>query len=119
MPVAVFSVGCAFGTDKFSWRTMSNMILVTIGVAIASYGEGLLWFVGRLALSTTCLRAPCCGERGGWSLLQSFAPYHALAASPLEPCTAVPAFLPQASSTSTLWGWPTSSPPSCRSPSAW
>ena len=39
MPVAVFSVGCFFGTDKFSTGTMANMILVTIGVAIASYGE--------------------------------------------------------------------------------
>jgi hypothetical protein len=38
MPVAVFSVGCFFGTDKFSTGTMANMILVTIGVAIASYG---------------------------------------------------------------------------------
>ena len=40
MPVAVFGVGCGFGTEKFSWGTMNNMILVTIGVAIASYGAG-------------------------------------------------------------------------------
>lgn len=39
MPVAVFSVGCVFGTDKFHWSTMSNMLLVTLGVAIASFGE--------------------------------------------------------------------------------
>ncbi|EFN56048.1 hypothetical protein CHLNCDRAFT_145497 [Chlorella variabilis] len=39
MPVAVFTVGCGFGTDKYSWPTMMNMILVTIGVAVASYGE--------------------------------------------------------------------------------
>lgn len=39
MPVAVFSVGCVFKTDKFNWNTMSNMILVTVGVAIASFGE--------------------------------------------------------------------------------
>jgi drug/metabolite transporter (DMT)-like permease len=39
MPVAVFSVGCAFGTDKFNWPTMLNMLLVTLGVAVASYGE--------------------------------------------------------------------------------
>ncbi|GAB4819493.1 hypothetical protein N2152v2_006539 [Parachlorella kessleri] len=39
MPVAVFSVGCCFGTDKFRWNTMTNMLLVTVGVAIASAGE--------------------------------------------------------------------------------
>lgn len=39
MPVAVFSVGCVFKTDKFNWNTMSNMILVTVGVAIASFGK--------------------------------------------------------------------------------
>ena len=44
MPVAVFSVGCLFKTDKFNWNTMLNMLVVTIGVAIASYGA---W--GRLA----------------------------------------------------------------------
>lgn len=38
MPVAVFTVGCLFKTDKFNWSTMLNMILVTIGVAIASFG---------------------------------------------------------------------------------
>ena len=39
MPVAVFSVGCVFGTDKFNWPTFMNMMLVTVGVAIASFGE--------------------------------------------------------------------------------
>lgn len=39
MPVSVFTVGCVFGTEKFNWPTLLNMILVTIGVAIASYGE--------------------------------------------------------------------------------
>lgn len=43
MPVAVFSVGCAFGTDRFNANTMANMILVTIGVAIASYGAARPW----------------------------------------------------------------------------
>jgi hypothetical protein len=41
MPVAVFTVGCAFGTDRYNWRTMANMLLVTLGVAIASYGEAV------------------------------------------------------------------------------
>jgi hypothetical protein len=38
MPVAVFVVGCAFSTEKFSLGTFGNMIVVSIGVAIASYG---------------------------------------------------------------------------------
>ena len=38
MPVAVFVVGCAFSTEKFSLGTLGNMIVVSIGVAIASYG---------------------------------------------------------------------------------
>lgn len=38
MPVAVFTVGCLFKTDKFNWSTMLNMGLVTLGVAVASYG---------------------------------------------------------------------------------
>lgn len=39
MPVAVFLVGCVFHTESFSWPVFANMILVTIGVAVASYGE--------------------------------------------------------------------------------
>ena len=39
MPVAVFAVGCGFGTESFSVATLTNMIVVTAGVAIASYGE--------------------------------------------------------------------------------
>jgi hypothetical protein len=39
MPVAVFAVGCAFGTDRFDWATMANLLVVTAGVAIASAGE--------------------------------------------------------------------------------
>ena len=39
MPVAVFSVGCMFGTERFNWPTLLNMIMVTVGVAIASFGE--------------------------------------------------------------------------------
>lgn len=39
MPVAVFSVGCLFGTDRFNWPTFLNLVLVTLGVAIASHGE--------------------------------------------------------------------------------
>ena len=46
MPVSVFAVGCAFGTESFSVNTLVNMIVVTVGVAIASYGEINLVWVG-------------------------------------------------------------------------
>ncbi|KAL4434231.1 hypothetical protein ABPG75_000672 [Micractinium tetrahymenae] len=39
MPVAVFTVGCLFGTEHYTSSRLLNMIVVTIGVAIASYGE--------------------------------------------------------------------------------
>ena len=39
MPVAVFTVGCGMGTESYNLNTLLNMIVVTIGVAIASYGE--------------------------------------------------------------------------------
>merc|ERR1712159_283581 len=39
MPVLVFCVGCVMQTEKFSWKLMGNMSIITIGVMIASYGE--------------------------------------------------------------------------------
>ena len=39
MPVAVFAVGCGMGTETYSTDTLFNMVVVTAGVAIASYGE--------------------------------------------------------------------------------
>lgn len=39
MPVAVFIVGCAFGTEKYNGGTLVNMLIVSLGVAIASYGK--------------------------------------------------------------------------------
>lgn len=38
MPVAVFVVGCGFGTEKYNGGTLINMLIVSLGVAIASYG---------------------------------------------------------------------------------
>lgn len=38
MPVAVFCVGVSFGTEKFNWPVFSNMLVVSVGVCIASYG---------------------------------------------------------------------------------
>ena len=39
MPVLVFAVGCLLKTEKFSWGLFGNMVVVTIGVLIASFGE--------------------------------------------------------------------------------
>lgn len=39
MPMAVFLVGTLFGTEHFTSKRMANMVVVTIGVAIAAYGE--------------------------------------------------------------------------------
>ena len=39
MPVSVFTVGCVFGMETYTPKTLINMIVVTIGVIIASYGE--------------------------------------------------------------------------------
>lgn len=39
MPMAVFLVGTLFGTEAYTGKRMANMIVVTIGVAIAAYGE--------------------------------------------------------------------------------
>ena len=67
MPVAVFGVGCGMGTETYSLNTLLNMIVVTIGVAIASYGEINFVVIGvvlqllsvmtestRLTLVSTC-----------------------------------------------------------------
>ncbi len=44
MPVAVFVVGCALHTESFSFSTLGNMILISIGVAVASYGTSPMAF---------------------------------------------------------------------------
>ncbi|CAL5221974.1 g4256 [Coccomyxa viridis] len=46
MPVAVFATGCIFGIEKFKFTTLANMVIVTVGVAIASYGELKLVVLG-------------------------------------------------------------------------
>lgn len=48
MPVAVFVVGCSFGTEKYSIQTFSNMLLISLGVCIASYGEINFVIIGVL-----------------------------------------------------------------------
>ena len=54
MPMAVFMVGNVFGTESYTSDRALNMVVVTIGVAIAAYGEVSFLFV-------EC----CCG----WHLL--------------------------------------------------
>ncbi|KAM6553469.1 hypothetical protein CsatB_014231 [Cannabis sativa] len=39
MPVAVYSIGVMFKKDAFKSETMLNMVSISIGVAIAAYGE--------------------------------------------------------------------------------
>jgi hypothetical protein len=38
MPVTVFFVGVLLGTEKYSNSYAGNMLIVAIGVAVASYG---------------------------------------------------------------------------------
>ncbi len=60
MPVAVFTTGCIFGNETFSTNVMANMLVVTAGVAIASYGEiNLVWvgvFLQLLSVATESTR---------------------------------------------------------------
>ncbi|KAL0381162.1 UNVERIFIED_CONTAM: putative sugar phosphate/phosphate translocator, partial [Sesamum angustifolium] len=39
MPVATFVVAVLWGTDKLRWDVFLNMVLVSVGVVISSYGE--------------------------------------------------------------------------------
>ncbi len=39
MPIVVFAVGCGFGTERFSMGMAGNMVIVSVGIGIASYGE--------------------------------------------------------------------------------
>lgn len=38
-PLVVFMVGCGFGTERFTMNSLGNMVIVGVGIAIASYGE--------------------------------------------------------------------------------
>ncbi|WMV26703.1 hypothetical protein MTR67_020088, partial [Solanum verrucosum] len=39
MPVAVYTIGILFKKDTFNNSTMGNMLAISVGVAIAAYGE--------------------------------------------------------------------------------
>jgi len=61
MPVSVFAIGCIFGMESYNPKTLVNMIVVTIGVIIASYGEinfvviGVLLQLASVATESTRL----------------------------------------------------------------
>jgi len=61
MPVSVFAIGCVFGMESYNPKTLVNMIVVTIGVIIASYGEinfvviGVLLQLASVATESTRL----------------------------------------------------------------
>jgi len=46
MPAAVYAVGCLFSTEAFAWKFVTNMVIITVGVALASAGEVALVPVG-------------------------------------------------------------------------
>ncbi|KAK4479181.1 hypothetical protein RD792_014692 [Penstemon davidsonii] len=61
MPVAVYSIGILLKKDIFKSDTMANMIAISIGVAIAAYGEakfdswGVILQLGAVAFEATRL----------------------------------------------------------------
>ncbi|TMW91685.1 hypothetical protein EJD97_014037 [Solanum chilense] len=61
MPVAVYSIGVLLKKDTFKSDTMGNMVSISIGVAIAAYGEakfdtwGVMLQLGAVAFEATRL----------------------------------------------------------------
>lgn len=61
MPVAVYSISIIFHKESFRSSTMSNMLSISLGVAIAAYGEarfngwGVLLQLGAVAFEATRL----------------------------------------------------------------
>ncbi|KAL0447329.1 UNVERIFIED_CONTAM: putative sugar phosphate/phosphate translocator [Sesamum latifolium] len=59
MPVAVYSIGILFKKDGYKTSTMSNMLAISLGVAIAAYGEakydswGVLLQLGAVVFEAT------------------------------------------------------------------
>lgn len=68
MPVAVFAVGCGFGTEKYSTATLSNMLTISLGVAVASYGErkAVGWPVGVCMCPLEIWGGGCLHALRGW-----------------------------------------------------
>ncbi|XVE54416.1 hypothetical protein DITRI_Ditri03aG0079400 [Diplodiscus trichospermus] len=61
MPVAVYSIGVLFSKESFKASTMANMLTISLGVAIAAYGEakfnawGVFLQLGAVAFEATRL----------------------------------------------------------------
>ncbi|CAI0444370.1 unnamed protein product [Linum tenue] len=61
MPVAVYSIGVALKRESFKTDTMANMLSISVGVAIAAYGEarfdvwGVMLQLGAVAFEATRL----------------------------------------------------------------
>ncbi|PQM32740.1 putative sugar phosphate/phosphate translocator [Prunus yedoensis var. nudiflora] len=61
MPVAVYSIGVSLKKESFKTDTMVNMVSISIGVAIAAYGEarfdtwGVILQLGAVAFEATRL----------------------------------------------------------------
>ncbi|VFQ77124.1 unnamed protein product [Cuscuta campestris] len=61
MPVAVYSIGVLLKKESFKSETMANMVSISIGVAIAAYGEakfdswGVILQLGAVAFEATRL----------------------------------------------------------------
>ena len=71
MPVAVYVLGVAFHKDSFRVFTFSNMLLISLGVAIAAYGEanfnttGVALQLGAVMFEATRLVLIQVGTTGG------------------------------------------------------
>ncbi|KAK9946022.1 hypothetical protein M0R45_011505 [Rubus argutus] len=61
MPVAVYSIGVSFKKETFKTNTMMNMLSISVGVAIAAYGEarfdtwGVILQLGAVVFEATRL----------------------------------------------------------------
>lgn len=61
MPVAVYSIGVSFKKETFKTNTMVNMLSISVGVAIAAYGEarfdtwGVILQLGAVVFEATRL----------------------------------------------------------------
>ena len=60
----VFTVGVFWGTETFTWPTLGNLMVITLGVIIAAYGEINFVLVGRCCPRVTCLSASWCRHAG-------------------------------------------------------
>ena len=58
MPAAVYTVGCLMGIEQFTYARLANMLVITLGVCIASYGELNFHLLGVLIqLASVCAEA--------------------------------------------------------------